>query len=1001
VLANRNGPELGVLGPLEARDASGSDVSMGGPLVQVVLVSLLASGHDPLSPARLVEELWPETPPVNAERTLQVHLSRLRKRLADGLDGTVVLERRGVGYVVRLDGCSYDADNFERLCSEAERAASASPARAAALYREALGLWRGAALAEFANVPMLAAEGRRLADRKAAAIEGLAEALLNLGEAHEARRVIAPLVSVHPLREGPRSLLMRSLYREGRHADALEQFSLAVVALDEFGLQPGSELRRLHEAILRHDLEAGGTSATVTPDTAVVDSAVAATRIGSLQTRSVKGAPALTHPLVGRTLELHALTGMLADAGERLVTIHGQGGMGKTRLALAGAGALDGHYPNGVWFVSLAPLSTAAEVTNEIARALRVGEPATGTAEEAVRAWLSIRQTLLVLDNFEHVMDARELVAGLLAAAPGLGLIVTSREPLGIAGETVLALGPLESEDAAELFLARATAVRPSLSGETGETQPGVIDDICEQLDRLPLALELVAARAALYSLPVLARRLSDRLSLTDPTQRLPARQHTLRAAIDWSYQLLAEEEQSVFQVMALFPGGARIDAVQDTLEIPDLSVVDLLGGLVVKSLLIREEDSDGEPRLRMLPTIRAFAAELPESDAGARMRHAQHFAALGREAAPHMFDAEQGRYFRRFDAERNNLTAALEYLTAHDPAAALGLATRLGNWWDIRGYHSEIAEHLIRLTDRFATADAPDVDVELDLARGRYMVARAIMQQQRFEEAAELLNAAYPVLDRHGDVRTRQRVLAMQATLAQAHGLEAMQAAVEAAVLVAQDSQDDWALGVAAGHMAQLNDAMGNHPQAQIWAECYLGVARRTGNPVHLANATFAATLVALGQGDSAAASSLATESLRHCDAIGHEGTATVVRSLSLAALLLQGDLDGARERLREALDRVNPESQFAGSDLVAAAAGLSALDGSAELAAVLWGYVDKQFGDGRVPISAYLQQLRERCEPEARRVLDAEAWQHGTNQGRELDLQGALAAIGQRLAA
>jgi predicted ATPase/class 3 adenylate cyclase len=406
--------------------------------------------------------------------------------------------------------------------------------------------------------------------------------------------------------------------------------------------------------------------------------------------------PAATHPLVGRRLEMARALELLGREAE-LLTLLGPGGCGKTRLALEIAGEAIPRYRDGVWFVSLTAVSDPSLVVSEIARTLGIGEVEKQPLEETVAEVLSHQELLVVLDNFEHLIGAAPLVSKLLASAPGLNIMVTSREPLHIRGEYRMQVHPLPPPDAAELFLQRARAIREDLAEDAHALQ--AVERICRRLDGLPLALELAAARVNLFSLPALETRLAQRLALPGAPRDTPDRHRTLRATIDWSYHLLSDDEQTLFRHLAPFAGGARLEAIESLRTEAGDDTLEAVAALVDKSLLRRRDDPDGLPRFWMLETIREYALEVLDASTESehvRSRHAHWYVALGETAEPELEGRQQAAWFARLEAERDNLRAAAAWgLTNGEPEITLELDGALWRFWLSRGAYAEIRSEL------------------------------------------------------------------------------------------------------------------------------------------------------------------------------------------------------------------------------------------------------------------------------------------------------------------
>jgi predicted ATPase len=412
--------------------------------------------------------------------------------------------------------------------------------------------------------------------------------------------------------------------------------------------------------------------------------------------------PIPSTPFLGREHELSEVLALLSREDVRLLTLTGPGGTGKTRLAAQAAGLSSGHYPHGVWWVPLAPLRDPELVT---ATAGRVLGSKNGLAEH-----IADKRLLLLFDNFEHVVDAAADLAALLSSCPHLVLLVTSREPLHVTGEQEYPVPPLVPEEGVGFFLARARAVKPDFQAD--ET----LSEICRRLDDLPLALELAAARVKAFSSRQILDRLEQRLPLlTGGAKDLPERQRTLRATIEWSYELLTPEVQQLFARLAIFRGGCTVEAVEEVVE----ADFDVLQSLVDKSLLRHSNE-----RYWMLETIREFAAErLDESGEGEelRRRHAEHFLALAEEAEPNLLlSGGSGEWLDRLEREHANLRAALDRLEeAGESERALRLAGALTRFWYIRGH---VAEGRRRLEDALRGHEAPTA------ARAKALSGAAVM---------------------------------------------------------------------------------------------------------------------------------------------------------------------------------------------------------------------------------------------------------------------------------
>ncbi|MGW0520759.1 ATP-binding protein [Crossiella sp. NPDC003009] len=653
----------GVLGPLVVWGHDGDELPVPEAKVRALLANLLLHNGGPVPVDRLLEDLWDGCPPGRPVNALQAKVSRLRQVL--GRDEVL---HQPAGYRLRLAADQLDAARFQELLCRAHT--TAEPQARAELLAEALDLWRGAPYAELADAPFARAEIARLAELRLTALEDLALARLDLGEQPEG---LAELVARYPLRERPRLALMRALYRAGRQTEALDCFQDLRRRLDEeLGVTPGPEIMALHQAILRQE------------------PALAAPRQGRTNL------PAPVTELVGRRQAIAELRVLLAEgSGHRAVSLVGPGGVGKTRLAAVAAHGLIEHCPDGVWLVELAGLSPGA-TTEEVAERIiaTLGLCETTTAEPAPvgnARWLGQalagRKPLLLLDNCEHLVEpVAALVADLLAAAAGVRVLVTSHEPLDIPGELVRPVPPLAVPDAVELFSLLAAAAGCPLDPAA---EPAVAI-ICRRLDGIPLALELLAPRLRVLSPDQLAERLDDRFALPVGNGRgRPARQQTLRAMIDWSWELLTEPERTVLSELAVHPDGCVLPAAVRMCAGAGIPVLEVLSRLVDRSLVVR----DGE-RFRLLESVAAYCLDrLTECGelAGARARFTRCYLDLAEHVEPRLRGPEQRHCLDILDAETVNLRRALEIAGP----LTLRLASSLAWYWFLRGRFSEARRSL------------------------------------------------------------------------------------------------------------------------------------------------------------------------------------------------------------------------------------------------------------------------------------------------------------------
>ncbi len=677
---------IGILGPLDVRDDAGRPVEVAGRRLRTLLIRLALDPGRAVPAETLIDDLWPEAPPAGAANALQSLVSRLRAAL-----GPAAVESGQGGYRLVVRPADVDATEFDRRVT-------ASTGGASGPLREALALWRGPALADAADSVFAAPVVARLEELRLTATEELIEAELAAGRAAALIPELEELRARNPLRERLHGQLMRALYATGRPAAALDVYDdLRRTLADRLGADPSPDLAELHLAVLRRTLPGPA------PEPPPADPAGwPGRRAGNL--------PAQITSFIGREAELVRLAGLPPSV--RLVTLTGPGGTGKTRLAIEAAAALPEPPPDGVWFVPLAPVRDAKDVAQTVLSALGVIDllrpvEAIDLAGPLARLVdvLRDKRLLLLLDNCEHLIQAVATLAdGVLAAAPGVRIMATSREPLGITGETLcpvpaLALPPPDADvaeaakhAAIRLFEERAAAVRPGFTLTEGNLAS--VLTVCRALDGAPLAIELAAARLRALTIDQVADRLADRFRLLSTGSRAALPRHqTLRAIVDWSWELLDDRERRTLRRLSVFHGGATPDAAEhvadDTLEV--------IAALVDKSLVVAE--GNGEVRYRLLETVRMYAAErLAEAGEERRVRdaHAAWFTALAERADPELRGRDQAVWAERLMPERDNFSAALRHaIDSGDPATAVRLVGALVWFWvshDLEGEGSRWA---------------------------------------------------------------------------------------------------------------------------------------------------------------------------------------------------------------------------------------------------------------------------------------------------------------------
>ena len=696
--------------------------------------------------------------------------------------------------------------------------------------------------------------------------------------------------------------------------------------------------------------------------------------------------PTPSGELIGRKNEIEQALTLLERGEVRVLTLVGPGGAGKTRLALEVAAEALTRYRDGVWMVPLAAIPDRELMVSEIARVLEVSQAEGQTLERSLASAASDREMALVLDNLEHLPEAGAVIAELVAAAPDLDVLATSREPLRIRGEQRLELPPLAIGDAVDLFVSRARAVRPELTVE-GEDRDAV-RRICERLDGLPLAVELAAARAAVFTPRAMERRLTERLALPEGPRDLPERQRTLRAAIDWSYQLLEPVEQELFAAMSAFVGGVRVDLAE---IVWGGDAVERLISLAEKSLLRRRDDADGEPRFWMLETIRDFARERAlaagEYDA-AVARHAEHFLALAHEAEPKLIGADQARWLDRLEDDHMNLRAALEYLTERDPTRAVMLAGDLTWFWTIRGYASEARRRLDEVLRR-APLDAPGRGLAV------YGASDMAVQLHELTEARELLQLAIQLARAEGNPRLTCVALSH---LARTSGLlgepESVHKLYELAITTATVAGDDWALAVALNNSIFEPSVHANPERSLRRLEQAFDAVSQTEDVFMIAIISNNIAEESLNQGDRERAATMSAKALELARRIKLRRMISSALVIQAFISLERGDIDRARPQLAEAIQTSENYEPEPSALLLAAVAAFAAASSCPVLAAQFWGASERARESIALRETPTLARLRSQWQPVAEAQLaDQAAWRQAWNQGAELTIDDALA--------
>ncbi|HEU5211312.1 MAG TPA: BTAD domain-containing putative transcriptional regulator [Gaiellaceae bacterium] len=908
-----NALEIRLLGPFEVVD-DGRRVPVSGSKRDALLAVLALHRGRLVEVDALVAALWDEDLPSSPRNAIQHHVTRLRAVLGrDAIGGSAD------GYA--LNAASVDVVEFEELLARARAALREGDARAGGdAADEALALWRGSALHGLTDTIWFLAEARRLEALRVDALEEQFEAALALGEHREVVSAIRRALDDQPFRERLWGQLMLALYRSGRQAEALDTFQEARRVLgDELGLEPGPELRQLQEAILMQD-------AGIAPVPA------AGRRRGNL--------PAPSTSFVGREPELATVVALLRE--RRLVTLTGPPGVGKSRLALEAARALEGETPDGAWMVELARAGSDTDVARLLARA--VGTRGSDTLERSV-ARLRDAEALVVLDASEHVLEATRAAAEtLLRECPRVRLLVTSREVLHVTGEVRVPVEPLvtisQSDDeapAVELFLERARAARPGF--ELGSDGAALVAEISRLLDGLPLGIEIAAARVNALGLHELLTIVQGRLDLLEDRPPSDAARSALGALVEWSYDVLHADEKALLHALAVHRGGASLPslaAAAGAHGLDEATVTYLLGALVDKSIISVSFPADSS-RYDVLDTVRAYVLERLESAGGldaARQAHAEYFAALADEARYPLRGSAWSGWKARLDLEIDNLWAALEHVTARaDGPLALRLGTGLAWYFVI----SERVSEGRRFVDR-ALAAADDGEPGAALVELLAFACYLRTEEGDFDSAVAAGERAIALATLGGDPKDALAQTALALALTERGEAERAGALAADAYGGLTAAGDDWTAASVALLRALVAARSGDAATVAEMAAAARRHAAAVGfAPFHIP-ALILDAWVAERRGDDDAAASAYTTALELSAAEGFpDHAAFALTALGLQALQ-RGDLRRAEELERRALAVANHVAEtWAGAHARVALARVLHAGGDAETAAAL----------------------------------------------------------------
>ncbi|MFK4089359.1 BTAD domain-containing putative transcriptional regulator [Kribbella sp. NPDC020789] len=885
---------FGVLGPVTAWTDAGEPVTIPGLKVRALLADLLVHEGRPVPADRLIDDLWGRQLPGNPAGTLSAKVSQLRRAFEDAEPGGRNLVRsEPAGYSIAVDKTSYDALTFADRIEKGE-------------LDEALALWRGPAYADFADEAFVETAVARLTEQRLTALERADVPVSQLSE----------LVAEHPLRERLRAAQMRALYRAGRQSEALESYDeLRRLLADELGLDPSPPLVALQQSILTQELP-----------------------------HARSNLPAQRTDLIGRSDAVDEVGAALASS--RLVTLTGPGGVGKTRLALATAASVLDRFADGVVLVELAAvtpeaLSVRDALTDAVQVALDLRDSA-GPAETVVERLAAVMGSrLLLLDNCEQVIaEVAELADELLTAAPDLRVLATSREPLNLAGEVVWSVPPLEVPaanpepaaaaecSAVRLFVARAAAASQGFSVTAGNVADVAV--LCRRLDGIPLALELAATRVRALGIQGLVARLDDRFRLLAAGHRGAApRQQTLQAMIDWSWELLAPDEQVVLRRLAVHADGATAEAATAVCAEPEIDVLEILVRLVDRSLVVPVHGGDG-PRYRLLESVAAYCIEkLRAADEleSAQQRHLEYYVELAESAR--LFGGEQNRWLRLLDADAANLRTALDRAVATGQSAlAERLVDAMAWFWFLRGRTAEAVRSLDAVPDsaragvwrtgfRYVQGDRRagaerERWLETADARGQWWVAYTSSDAGELVTGQMLLDRSLKSFEADGDQWGVAAVLLARAKHAHVQSdLEALRADAGESERIFRELGDTWGTLQATSWLGAAAELAGEFTEAaRLHSEC-AQLAEELGLWPDVAGALGMLGWTEVRQGDYSAARVHGERALRLAADQGQRATQALAEIVLGFAARRSGDLSDAEQRLRTLVAAARAQSE------------------------------------------------------------------------------------------
>jgi predicted ATPase/DNA-binding SARP family transcriptional activator len=1035
---------LRLFGPFEACVGGAPLPRLRARKGQWLLALLTLHAHRDVERAWLAGTLWPDSLEPQAFNNLRVNLTDLRRALgpeAGRLHSPTIL-------TLRLDLSGADAD---LLAFDQAIASGEIPA-----LEQAVALYRGPLLEGCAE-PWAFQEREVREQSYLVALETLARHAAEEENPAAAERYLRRAVAADPLRESTQRTLMQALAADGNYAAALVAYrELRLLLHREVNAEPDPETRALFEQIQtearrRAENSPPPRNARLSPGTRRLCSSPS---LSSGTTRH--NLPFQLTSFIGREPQVAAIPRLLH--GRRLVTLTGAGGCGKTRLALEVAAGQVEEFTGGVWLVELAALADHSLVPQTVGSTLGVREEPGRPLAQTLVEYFGTKSVMLVMDNCEHLLAASaQLVEILLRACPNLRILATSREALGIAGETTCRVPSLSLPDlkrlppaeeltryeAACLFTDRATAALPAF--KLTDQNAVAVAQVCSRLDGIPLAIELAAARVKVLPVEQIAARLDDRFRLLTSGSRTALPRHqTLRALIDWSYDLLTEPERMLLRRLAVFAGGWTLEAAETVCAGDGLEAQKVLGlhmPLVEKSLVIYEADQ-GEARYRLLETVRQYGWDrlAAAGETGAvRGRHRDWFLAFAERVDPELQRPDQAVWFARLEAEHDNIRAALAWCQEEVGGVDVGLrlASRCMHFWTVHGHLQEGSEWL---TSLLAQRAEPTVHRSSALSTAGYLAYR----QGQCERAAALLEESLALARALGDRRCLGTALSLLGLVTSAQGNSRQAAGMFRESLVHfRELDDKWNITLSVSCLAKLMEQQGEDEQAIALYEEELALARELNYPRHIAWSNLQLGGVLWRQGQYERAARLGEESLARFQELGQRGTANSLLLLGLvaqgqgdprrAATLLeesltrfqeqperdellrqqgmtrclhylgevaqsQGEYDRARmlhqeslSHLRELGDRARDEDRQTAANSLEGLAGVAIADGRPERAARLLGAGDRLRQGIKVPRAPIERADHERRLTAVRAALGEEAFAAAWAAGRVMSLDEA----------